>query len=295
MRLRKKRMKIKWRCLPAIIAVLLYLCGGERYEAYAAEEEKAEAHTEDRESSFDPARLCSLTVDIPKAYRDALYSCEIPVRLYRIAEFSAEGACRELPGYEGLCLEELSASPTAQELEDTAQETAAILHVDTWTTDGETDGSGAIAPDVEFDIVHNRGEKREIKPGLYLVCVRPVSSEGYTYQVLPYIVALPNRLEITKNDGSFTELEYDLTMDLKLGRNAALPVPTDPAEEPATEKEQPEDPAIPGEPAAEEEPPANIIRTGDDTKVELSLIIAVCAGLLAAAAAVLRRRGGKKK
>lgn len=158
----------------------------------------------------DTAQSCSLTLEIPKAYRSELSTEQITVRLYQIADITSDGAYQDIAGYEELHLSELSSDMTADWLEKKAQETVLFLGIDEWNAKSD------VAAEREFKFVKGHGIQTDMEPGLYLVCVKPITTEKYKYQSLPYIISLPGLMEDI--NGNELYWKYDLVVDLKLAR-----------------------------------------------------------------------------
>lgn len=173
--------------------------------------------------TVDTTCSCFLTLETPKAFRKELSEQKIYVRCYRIADIASDGTYENIPGYEALCLEELTYDATANQLKQKAREVAIYLGADTWKTNPE------VTPEREFEIVNNQGMQADIEPGLYLVCAKSFTVGENTYQTLPYIIALPNLSEYTDNDGNQRlQYEYDLVMELKLARRMTPDIAQEP-------------------------------------------------------------------
>lgn len=171
----------------------------------------------------DITRSCFLTLETPKVFRKELSEEKIYVRLYRVADIASDGTYKDIPGYEALCLEELTYDATANQLKKKAEEVAVYLGADTWKTNPQ------VVPEREFEIVNNQGTQTDIEPGMYLVCAKSFTVGKNTYQTLPYIIALPNFSEYTDNDGNWRmQYEYDLVMELKLAQRMTPDAPQEP-------------------------------------------------------------------
>lgn len=225
-------------------------------------------------SPIEQKQACSLTVEIPVAYRSALHGEVIPVRLYRIADITENGGYTDLNGYEELELGKLSGSVTAAQLEVAAERTAAFLQADSWEEQPQT------VPYKEFVIIDDRGVQNDILPGLYLVCVKPTQIGKSIYEAMPYIISLPCLFEESDGAGNRNqEWSYDVTIDLKLGLTSQPEVPP----EPLTKQE-----------ILHEEPPLGspekmAYKTGDDTGLYPLIIGTAVTGIAFAVVCLLEK------
>lgn len=186
-----------------LLAVFLCLCTGSG-QVWAAE-------------LVDTTHPCSLTLEIPKAYQNELMKEKISVKLYRVADITSDGAYRDIAGYEKLHFSDLSFDVTAEQLEEKAREASAYLGLDAGNTQ-----SSAVSG-LEFEIVNNQGCQTDLEPGLYLVCVEPLSVGDNSYQALPYLISLPNLSKsIDIRRSSQLNITYDLVVDLKLAKTLIL-------------------------------------------------------------------------
>ncbi len=213
----RKDQKLLRAILPVVL--LLSLLMSQSMDSYAAE-------------NVDVASRCSVSLEIPSAYREELKAQSIEVRLYRIAEITEYGRYRSVPGYEDLYAERLSTATTAEELEALARKAASYLRVSDWEQVPKT------VPSYELTITQNEGSCSNMEAGLYLVCVRPVRYGNATYRAIPYIISLPTLIETEEDGVRDLKWSYDLTIDLKLGceRDRPTPVPSSqPTESPVPE------------------------------------------------------------
>lgn len=67
------------------------------------------------EENIPVSESCSITFEIPNAYRAALKEQKLELRLYRIADITETGEYRDLEKYSGLNIQELSVESSARE------------------------------------------------------------------------------------------------------------------------------------------------------------------------------------
>ena len=67
------------------------------------------------EENIPVSEPCSITFEIPNAYRAALKEQKLELRLYRIADITETGEYRDLEKYSGLNIQELSVESSARE------------------------------------------------------------------------------------------------------------------------------------------------------------------------------------
>ncbi len=281
----RKDQKLLRSILPVVL--LLSLLMSQSMDSYAAENVNVEGS-------------CSVSLEIPSAYREELKAQSIEVRLYRIAEITEYGRYRSVPGYEDLYAERLSTATTAEELEALACKAASYLRVSDWEQVPKT------VPSYELTITQNEGSCSNMEAGLYLVCVRPVRYGNATYRAIPYIISLPTLIETEVDGVRDLKWIYDLTIDLKLGceRDRPTPVPSSqPTESPVPES-SPEPSAEPSQkpspipavsPKASSSPTIWHYRTGDDSSFLLTLIGAGISGFLFLFLTLLKNTKRKKR
>lgn len=273
-----KKMIRKFTYICLMMAILMLFLSWEKLKVYADAGE--EVHTLEK---MELTKLCTLTFEIPQAHKSALQAETIPVRLYRIADMTEDGAYRDMKGYEKLHLSKLSFSMTAHQLDEKAKEAAKFLNATIWEEEPAT------TPTREIDIIKNQGIATDIEAGLYLVCVKQISIGNNNYEALPYILSLPSLLKALDNNGN-QELEwkYDLLVDLKIGYSKSPQIP----EEPPKEINPPEKSTPPAN------PPSDIVikhKTGDDTNVTLLLFGTIFLGISFAVVYFLDKRSRKEK
>ena len=197
---------------------------------------------------------CSVTFEIPTAYRDRLEEQDIELRLFRIADITKEGEYQDRKNSQALKIADLSVDSSARLYKQKAEEAADYLGVEEWEKVPQT------TPDAEFKIIENRGMQTDMEPGVYLVCMKPVYFEDEVYQAEPYIITLPGFMEnIEKTNGEKYYWIKDAVVDLKLARKA-LPQKQEPQEPEKPEKTvQPLD--------------ADEIKTGDESRWEEMLLL----------------------
>lgn len=67
------------------------------------------------EENIPVSESCSITFEIPNAYRAVLKEQKLELRLYRIADITKTGEYRDLEKYSGLNIQELSVESSARE------------------------------------------------------------------------------------------------------------------------------------------------------------------------------------
>lgn len=200
---------------------------------------------------------CSITFEIPTAYRDRLEERDIELRLFRIADITKEGEYQDRKNSQALKIADLSVDSSARLYKQKAEEAADYLGVEEWEKVPQT------TPDAEFKIIENRGMQTDMEPGVYLVCMKPVYFADEVYQAEPYIITLPGFMENVENTSG--EKYYwikDAVVDLKLARKV-LP-----------QKQKPQEPQEPEKPEETMQSlDADEIKTGDESRWEEMLLL----------------------
>lgn len=226
-------------------------------------------------ANVETSRVCSAQFTVPSAYRNELQEQTISVRLYRVAQITEAGSYQAIPGYESLGFAALSNETTAEQMKNLAEQTAEFLSVTRW------EETTATLPDYQFDIVNNTGMQNNIVCGLYLVSIKTTKTGNATYHAMPYLISLPMLLETTSGEGeSHLTWVYDLTVDLKLGRESAEPVPPPvqpPEEEPLKTAEE-----------------VRQNRTGDDVALPMAWGAAIATGIILVIVSIRNKKQQKQ-
>lgn len=231
------------------------------------------------EENIPVSEPCSITFEIPNAYRAALKEQKLELRLYRIADITETGEYRDLEKYSGLNIQELSVESSAREYKKKAEDVAASLGVTEWDESAKTE------PDAEIELTDNTGNKDGMEAGVYLVCMKPLYLSDEIYQADPYLITLPGFMEnIEKTgDGKYVWMK-DAVVDLKLARKAVSR-----PQEPQEEREEPVTPLETEE-----------IKTGDETEWQQTFVLLAASGsilavLLFLGKVSLRRKRDEKR
>lgn len=158
---------------------------------------------------IDTDRLCSLTVNVDTEttsgdFKEDLSQMAIPVALYKVADVDEVGNYTELEGFQGLGLDNISASVTA----------------DQWLGMAEA-AYGKIADDTqkaaEMTVTGGTGTAKGLETGMYLVVPEETYSQDYSYiyTFTPYLTALPGNLYA---QGGKDEWIYEPVIGLKVER-----------------------------------------------------------------------------
>lgn len=155
----------------------------------------------------DTEQKCSLTFTLDGTEFAELNEVEIPVDVYQIADITEEAQYTAHTGYEGLGLDQISSTTTAEAwmqmaedamkiVEDTKAEPTAVTTVEKKA--GESTATGKI---------------ENLKTGMYLVAAETVQTSEYTYDFSPYLVSLPNNYYSGEHpDDTWV---YDVTTGMK--------------------------------------------------------------------------------
>lgn len=231
------------------------------------------------EENIPVSESCSITFEIPNAYRAVLKEQKLELRLYRIADITKTGEYRDLEKYSGLNIQELSVESSAREYKKKAEDVADSLGVTEWDESAKTE------PDAEIELTDNTGNKDGMEAGVYLVCMKPLYLSDEIYQADPYLITLPGFMEnIEKTgDGKYVWMK-DAVVDLKLARKAVSR-----PQEPQEEREEPVTPLETEE-----------IKTGDETEWQQTFVLLAASGsilavLLFLGKVSLRRKRDEKR
>ena len=226
------------------------------------------------EENIPVSESCSITFEIPNAYRAALKEQKLELRLYRIADITETGEYRDLEKYSGLNIQELSVESSAREYKKKAEDVAASLGVTEWNESAKTE------TDAEIELTDNTGSMDGMEAGVYLVCMKPLYLSDEVYQADPYLITLPGFMEnIEKSgDGKYVWMK-DAVVDLKLARKAVSR-----PQEPQKEREEPVTPLETEE-----------IKTGDETEWQQTFILLAVSGSILAVLLVLGKVSLRRK
>lgn len=148
--------------------------------------------------AIDPAAECSIGFSIAGTYED-LSNTEVQVDLYKVADVSASGKYTAVSGYEGLGLEEISDTTTAQEWEEKALKAA-----ETAQAQGKETAQVTVAGGV--------GSVSGLKTGMYLIQAETAQTENYEYTFTPYLVSLPNNYYYENGNDTWVYTLTDLAL-----------------------------------------------------------------------------------
>lgn len=157
------------------------------------------------------ARDCSIKFSVPQfpdfgtAAADG--GAEMTVKLYKVADMTASGTF----GAKAAAFEKLNlpgkggTMGTAAEWEALAKQAQDIVRT------GGAEVDKVTAATVKITV--GNGEKTEtasgLKPGLYLVAAEKVESANYAYEMLPYLISLPNNAYLAGETGGSDAWKYE--------------------------------------------------------------------------------------
>lgn len=149
---------------------------------------------------IDTGRTCGVTFKLDGQYAE-LESLTIPVSLYRVASVGVDGRYTPLNGFTGLDLSSVNSGTTAEQWAQMAEQASQIV---------ETTGAAAAAPPAQ--IRQGTAQVGGLETGMYLVEAGSVQTARYTYDFIPYLIALPgNYYAATGSD----DWVYDVDTALK--------------------------------------------------------------------------------
>lgn len=163
-------------------------------------------------SGIDTGRACSLNFKLDGQYPE-LEDLAIPVKLYRVASVAADGAYTDLEGFTALDLSSVNSQTTAEQWSAMAAQAAQIVT------------AGGIAPTAQIQLQkqpgqdHSAGQANGLATGMYLVEAETVESGQYTYNFIPYLVALPGNYYASTGNDAWV---YDVETALKPEQQARL-------------------------------------------------------------------------
>lgn len=148
---------------------------------------------------IDTERACGVTFKLDGQYSE-LEALTIPVSLYRVASVGIDGRYTPLEGFTGLDLSSVDSETTAEEWAQMAEQASQIIE----TGGAETAASG--------EIRQGTAQVGGLETGMYLVEAGSVETARYTYDFIPYLLALPgNYYAATGSD----DWVYDVESALK--------------------------------------------------------------------------------
>lgn len=153
---------------------------------------------------IDTGKACGATFKLDGQYPE-LNSLPILVKLYRIADVAADGSYTALDAFQGLDFSKVNSEATAQMWSEMARQALQMVEVDT-----------PIAAEIRIEKAAGQeyaaGRTQGLATGMYLVVAEAVQSEEYTYDFIPYLLALPNHYYATVGDDAWV---YDVDTELK--------------------------------------------------------------------------------
>lgn len=156
---------------------------------------------------IETGKACAVTLKLDGQYEE-LDSMPIPVDLYRVASVGQDGRYTVLEGFQKVDLSKVGSETTAQVWADLAVQAAEAVQ------------AGGIAPAAATELKAQPGQDRPsarvegLPTGMYLVSAGTVESAEYTYDFIPYLVALPNNYYYKEPAGDDTWV-YDVGSELK--------------------------------------------------------------------------------
>lgn len=153
---------------------------------------------------IDTGKACSVTFKLDGQYPE-LNNLSIPVKLYRIASVAADGSYTALDAFKGLDFSKVNSEATAQMWSEMAQQAAKMVTAD-------TPAAAQIQIQKAAGQEYATGRAQGLATGMYLVIAESVQSEEYTYDFIPYLLALPNNYYATTGDDTWV---YDVDTELK--------------------------------------------------------------------------------
>ncbi len=164
---------------------------------------------------------CSMAFSVSDDFGE-LDSLIIPVTVYRIADVNVSGQYLPDSAYSGIGLDQVSASTTAAEWEEMAEEAARITAPGALDEEGTIVGRELPVGDGQITLHEASGDTiRNLETGMYLVLAAPVDSAEYTYSFNPYLVSVPGNAYdgVQNNDDTWI---YDVDVTLKPDRENRL-------------------------------------------------------------------------
>lgn len=144
-------------------------------------------------------RACSLNIKIGEEWKD-LENAEISVKLYRVADISADGSYKPVNEFSNMDFSGVSSKTSAED----------------WTKLAETAASDLkqkMEPDAVLHISKGSGRVSGLETGLYLVYAEDTMTAEYSYTFSPYLISLPNNTYYT--DGNDNWIYDDVQVSLK--------------------------------------------------------------------------------
>ncbi len=146
---------------------------------------------------IDTERACGVTFKLDGQYSE-LEALTIPVSLYRVASVGVDGRYTPLESFTGLDLSAVDSETTAEEWARMAAQAS--------------QDKGTAAPAASTEIREGTAQVDGLGAGMYLVEAGSVQTARYTYDFIPYLLALPgNYYAATGSD----EWVYDVESALK--------------------------------------------------------------------------------
>lgn len=152
-------------------------------------------------------RKCSLNFTLEDTEFAELNEVEIPVDVYQIADITEEAQYTAHQGFEGLGLDKVNSTTSAETWSQMAEDAMKIVE------------DGSIQPTAETKVSKKDGSSvatgkiSDLDTGMYLVAAETVETSEYTYDFSPYLVSLPNNYYSSENpDDTWV---YDVTTGMK--------------------------------------------------------------------------------
>lgn len=180
----RRRARIRnvwaWALIPVLLVSLLAVS-----RAYGA-------------GGIDTGKACSVAFKLDGQYPE-LDAMSIPVRLYRVADVGVDGRYTALEGFQDLDFSSINSETTAETWSQMAEQASATVKADETEPSAETE-------------VRGTGQAGDLTAGMYLIEAAAVQSPRYTYEFIPYLVALPGNYYAETGTDDWV---YDVDTELK--------------------------------------------------------------------------------